>query len=411
MQAQTENSKALATQEKLKLPKAMLLRLLDKLQHGHLTIIDGQESYHFGDDALPLHAQINVHDQSFYRKALFHGTVGAGESYIDGHWDCPELTKLVQLLSRNMAMLDRIDHVISAPMQWARRFSNLFKRNSKQGSKRNILAHYDLGNDFYKLFLDDTLAYSCGIFADGDNDLYNAQLRKFETICQRLELKAGEHLLEIGTGWGGLAIYAAQKYGVHVTTTTISERQHQYTEERIEALGLQDQITLLKQDYRDLTGQYDKIVSVEMIEAVGHRYFATYFKKCESLLRPGGRMLIQSITIADQRYDRYRNQVDFIQRYVFPGGFLPSINAISNCMKKNTQLQICDVHDMGQHYAKTLRHWSERLKASKPALEQQGKDSEFYRLWQFYFQYCEGGFLEGGISTVHVLANKAKYGA
>lgn len=410
MQAQTNAGKMLSMQAKPKLAKALLLRVLEKIQHGQLTLIDGKDCYHFGDAALPLQAELIVHDASFYTKALFHGTVGAGESYIDGHWDSPNLTQLVQLLSRNMLMLDRIDHLISAPMQWSRRFANLFKRNSKQGSKRNILAHYDLGNDFYKLFLDDTMAYSCGLFEQGD-DLYSAQIRKFDTICQRLQLKPGEQLLEIGTGWGGLAIYAAQHYGVQVTTTTISEEQYQYSAERIQALGLEDQITLCKQDYRDLEGQFDKIVSIEMLEAVGHRYFATYFKKCESLLRPGGRLLIQSITIADQRYDRYRHQVDFIQAYVFPGGFLPSINAMSNCMKQHTKMQISEVHDFGKHYASTLRHWSQRLQQAKPALEAQGRDSAFYRLWQFYFQYCEGGFLEGGISTVHVLANKPKYDA
>lgn len=389
--------------------KLLMIKVLAKLRHGYLEIIDGDESYRFGDPAFPLHAEIRVYDPSFYSKALLQGTVGAGESYIDGHWDSPALTQLVQLLVRNMPLLDRLDHVFAAPVQWAMRFANLFKINSKKGSKRNILAHYDLGNDFYKLFLDDTLAYSCALFENKEQDLYGAQCAKFKTICERLELKAGDKLLEIGTGWGGLAVYAATHYGVQVTTTTISEQQYQYTESLIASHGLEDNITLLKKDYRDLDGQYDKLVSIEMLEAVGHRYLNTYFVKCESLLKPGGRMLIQSITIADQRYDRYRRQVDFIQRYVFPGGFLPSINALSNSLKRRTQLQISDVHDMGQHYATTLRHWSERLQSSRQSLEQQGRDQSFYRLWQFYFQYCEGGFLEGSISTVHLLINKPRY--
>ncbi len=410
MQLQTSSSSIVRKQVKPRLAKKLLLGLFGKLQHGCLTVVDGDDTYRFGDSTLPLHAEIMVHDQSFYNQALFHGTVGAGESYMEGHWDTPALAQLVQLLVRNMAMLDRIDHLISAPTQWGLRLNNFFKRNSKKGSKENILAHYDVGNEFYKLFLDESMTYSCGIFAESDNDLYSAQLRKFETICQRLDLQTGEHLLEIGTGWGSFAIYAAQKYGVKVTTTTISERQHDYAEARIKEAGLEDQITLLKQDYRDLEGQYDKLVSVEMIEAVGHRYLSTYFKKCESLLHPGGRLLIQSITIADQRYDRYRKQVDFIQRFVFPGGFLPSINAISTCMKNKTSLQISDVYDIGPHYAKTLRHWSEGLRASKNEVERQGRSTSFYRLWQFYFQYCEGGFLEGGISTAHILANRPKYG-
>lgn len=410
MLGQTDRLLATSAPAKSSLSKTILLRLLDKLQHGYLVLTDGDMSYTFGDPSLSLHAELVVHDQAFYGKALYHGTVGAGESYIDGQWDSPALEKLVQLLVRNMSLLDRIDHVISAPMQWARRAKNLLRHNSKEGSKRNILAHYDLGNDFYELFLDPTMAYSCALFEEGDS-LEQAQLRKFDAICQRLDLKPGETLVEIGTGWGGLAIHAAQHYGVHVTTTTISDRQHEYAAARIKKHGLTENITLLKEDYRDLEGQYDKLVSIEMLEAVGHRYFSTYFQTCEKLLKPGGTLLIQSITIVDQRYERYRHQVDFIQRYVFPGGFLPSVNALSDCIANKTQMQVTELHDMGSHYATTLRHWSTRLSEAKTTLNEQGKDDAFYRLWQFYFHYCEGGFLEKSISTVHLLAQRPKYGS
>lgn len=409
MQAQTEHISLSKPQSKSNLCKQLLLNLLRNIQHGHLTIRDAEQCYRFGDAEQPLHAEIVVHEQSFYRRVLLQGTVGAGESYMEGQWDCPSLTPLVQLLLRNKSQLNRIDRLVSAPVQIGRRVKNLLKINTKRGSKKNISAHYDLGNNFYQLFLDSTMAYSCAIFEQGDT-LEQAQRRKFESICQKLDLKAGEHLVEIGTGWGGLAIYAASHYGVTVTTTTISERQYVYAKDQIDQLGLADRITLLKKDYRDLEGQYDKLVSVEMLEAVGYRYLNTYMRKCESLLKPGGKMLLQSITISDQRFDRYRKQVDFIQRYVFPGGFLPSVNALSNCIANKTQLQITELDDIGLHYATTLALWSERLESARHSLSELGKDDSFYRLWQFYFHYCRGGFLERSISTVHLTADKPRFG-
>lgn len=409
MQAHTETAMPAKRVTSNPLSKRLVLRLLEQLQHGQLTLRDGDSCHHFGDRDEPLHAELVVEDPRFYAQVLRHGTVGAGESYMAGHWDSPTLSQLVQLMVRNMPMLDRIDHLISAPTQWLRRAGNLLRLNTRRGSKRNILAHYDLGNDFYELFLDDTMAYSCALFEEGDT-LREAQRRKFDAICQKLELKPGETLLEIGTGWGGFAIYAASHYGVRVTTTTISDRQHAYARERIDALGLSDQISLLNRDYRELRGQYDKLVSIEMLEAVGYRYLPTYVRTCESLLKPGGKLLLQSITIADQRFERYRRQVDFIQRYVFPGGFLPSVNALSNSLKRHTRLQIDGLDDIGLHYAETLQRWSNGLAQSRESLAAMGRDEAFYRLWQFYFHYCRGGFLERSISTVHLCAHKPKYG-
>lgn len=391
-----------------KLARRVMFSLLQRLSHGGLTLSEGGRVYSFGDMQSGLQADIEIKDDGFYRRALLGGTIGIGESYRDGQWESASPVGLVRLMLRNYTLISRLDDVIGAPINIWRRCLNVFRRNSVAGSKKNIQAHYDIGNDFYRLFLDESMAYSCAVFDKGD-DLYKAQLRKFDLICQRLDLKPGEHLLEIGTGWGGLAIYAATYYGAKVTTTTISEEQYKYTAQRLKDTRLQDQVTLLREDYRNLQGQFDKLVSVEMIEAVGHQYLPTYIKQCERLLRPGGTLLLQSITIADQRYDSYRRQVDFIQTYIFPGGFLPSVNALSTTLRRHTGLQFRHLHDIGPHYATTLAEWSKRLTEKKSQLSSQGLDDAFYRLWQFYFHYCEGGFREGAISTVHLVAEKPRY--
>ena len=279
-------------------------------------------------------------------------------------------------------------------------------RNSQAGSKKNILAHYDLGNELYSRFLDPEMMYSSAIYPQEDASLAQAQLHKLSTICQRLELKASDHLLEIGTGWGGLAIYAAQEYGCKVTTTTISDAQHAYAKSRIEQLGLGDKITLLKRDYRELTGEYDKLVSIEMIEAVGFEYLPSFFKQCNQRLKPGGKLLIQSITIADQRFDYYKQNVDFIQRYIFPGGFLPSVTVLTQNLTQHTELVTESISDIGLDYAKTLAHWREAFLNAWSELTQFGYDEKFKRLWLYYFAYCEGAFLERSTSTVHLLARK-----
>jgi len=279
-------------------------------------------------------------------------------------------------------------------------------RNTQSGSKRNILAHYDLGNELYTRFLDPQMQYSSAIYPSETTTLEYAQLYKLKTICERLKLTKDDHLLEIGTGWGGLAIYAAQHFGCKVTTTTISDAQYSYAEERVKALGLESQVTLLKQDYRELTGTYDKVVSIEMIEAVGYEFLPSFFKQCNDRLKEGGKLLIQSITIADQRFEHYRRNVDFIQRYIFPGGFLPSINELSKQMTSNTVLVIEGLHDIGLDYAKTLAHWRDNFLASWSELPQFGYDEEFKRLWLYYLAYCEGAFLERSTSTVHLVARK-----
>lgn len=390
--------------------KALFLKLLTKLDYGYLTLQDPDGFYTFGDPHHALQAHITVHDARGYSRVLWGGgTIAAGECYIEGVWDTPDLTKVIRVLVRNQHMLDQLDHGFSWLSQVGHRLAHVLRPNSKAGSKKNIVAHYDLGNEFYKLFLDETMLYSSAVFPTPTSDLHTAQLHKLQLICERLQLKAGDTLLEIGTGWGALAVYAAEHYQANVTTTTISDAQYAYVEKLIKDKGLESNITLLKQDYRELTGQYDKLVSIEMIEAVGHQHLPNFFKQCNQLLKPNGRLLIQAITISDQRYDRYRKQADFIQRYIFPGGFLPSITVMSQHFTRYTDMKISGLADIGLDYALTLKHWSQRLQANQDQLSTLGLDHQFYRLWQFYLHYCAGGFQERLISTVHLTADKPLY--
>lgn len=389
--------------------KSLLFKLLANMQDGYLTLQEKDQTYHFGNAGSRLVAHVVVHDIGVYSKIMTGGSIAAGECYFNGLWDSPDVTAVIRVMVRNAALIDTLDHRFSALSQLGQRFWHWANRNSPSGSKKNIVAHYDLGNDFYRLFLDPTMMYSSGVFNTAETSLHEAQLQKLDDICQHLQLKPGEAVIEIGTGWGGFALYAAKHYGVNVTTTTISEEQHAYAEAQIKAQGLQDQITLLKEDYRHLQGKYDKLVSIEMIEAVGHRFLPTFFQTCNQLLKPTGKMLIQAITIADQRYDRYRKQADFIQRYIFPGGFLPSVEVMNKQIARHTDLKVVGLSDIGLDYAVTLKHWSERLKAVRRELPGLGLDQQFYRMWQFYFHYCEGGFRERLISTVHLVAEKPRY--
>lgn len=389
--------------------KKILLKLLSKMQHGCLTLQENDQTHQFGNLDSELKAHVTINDPRLYWNMLTGGTIAAGESYFNSQWDSPDVTKVIRVMVRNSELMDTIDHRFSGISQLVQRFSHFANRNSQSQSKKNIVAHYDLGNDFYKLFLDETMMYSSAVFRTPNDTLFQAQTQKLDDICQRVQLKPGDKVIEIGTGWGGFAIHAAKNYGVHVSTTTISEEQHAYAKAQIEKEGLGDKITLLKQDYRDLEGKYDKLVSIEMIEAVGHQFLPTFFKTCNDLLKPNGKMLIQAITIADQRYDRYRKQADFIQKYIFPGGFLPSVQIMNQKIAKHTDLKVSSLHDIGLDYAMTLKHWSDRLKDVRGDLAVLGLDQTFYRMWQFYFHYCEGGFRERLISTVHLTAEKPRY--
>ena len=389
--------------------RRIVFTLLSQLKDAKLELIEASESHFFGEENSDLIGQIVIHDLSFYQDVLANGSIGAAEAFLDSKWTSPDLTKVIQVMARNSAELDKIEN----KMRWISKLKNLFLRrkniNSEQGSKRNILAHYDIGNDLYERFLDSAMQYSSAIYSDEAKSVSQAQNNKMRTICQRLNLSEKDHVIEIGSGWGGLAIYMAQNYGCKVTTTTISDAQYDYAQQKIHQLGLADKITLLKKDYRKLDGQYDKLVSIEMIEAVGHEYLPTFFSTCSNLLKANGKMLIQSITIADSRYEQYRKGVDFIQKYIFPGGCLPSIAEMSRHFEKNTDMVIHQINDIGLHYARTLNDWRLAFEQEWHNLKHLGYSEEFKRLWLFYFSYCEGAFLERVISTHHIVARKPRY--
>ncbi|MEQ1580720.1 MAG: cyclopropane-fatty-acyl-phospholipid synthase family protein [Steroidobacteraceae bacterium] len=395
------------------LGRSALLGQLGKLAIGSLTVVEAGRTHHFGERApdAALQATIEVLAPQFWADAAFGGTVGAGEAFIHGTWRCDNLTALIRIMVLNRDVMNGMERGLAWVTAPTRRILHWLNRNSRQGSQRNIAAHYDLGNDFFALFLDPTLAYSCGIFESEDSTLHEASLAKFDEICRKLDLKASDHLVEIGTGWGGLALHAAEKYGCRVTTTTISKEQYAHSVARVQAAGLEDRITLLLKDYRDLeppagSGGFDKLVSVEMIEAVGPQYLDTYFAKCASLLKPSGAMLLQAITIQDQFYEQALKSVDFIQRFIFPGSFIPSVTAITNSVTRATDMKVSHLRDIGPHYATTLRMWREAFFAHAAEIRALGLPDTFIRMWDFYFCYCEGGFAERQLGDVHMLLTK-----
>ena len=383
-----------------------VLRQLSQLKRGHLVVIENGERLMFGDSGAGLVGEVQIHDTSVWGMIASNGSIGAGEAFIHGYWCSPDLTKVIRVLVSNMDVLDAMEGGLARLGRPLIRGLHWINRNTRKGSQKNIAAHYDLGNEMFEQFLDPTMMYSAAQFLTADDTLEQAQLNKLQRICQKLDLKPTDHLLEIGTGWGSMALYAAQHYGCKVTTTTLSKEQFDYTQARIEALGLQEQVTLLLEDYRDLTGQYDKLVSIEMIEAVGHHFLPSYFKQCSQLLKPHGLMLLQAITIRDQRYEQAKSSVDFIQRYIFPGGALPSVQKMLEIVGKDTDMNLMHMEDFGLHYAKTLRLWHENFRRAHGRLTELGYDDYFLRLWEFYLCYCEGGFLERSIGTAQLLLAK-----
>ena len=383
-----------------------VLRQLSQLKSGHLVVIENGERLMFGDSGAGLVGEVQIHDTSVWGMIASNGSIGAGEAFIHGYWSSPDLTKVIRVLVSNMDVLDAMEGGLARLGRPLIRGLHWINRNTRKGSQKNIAAHYDLGNDMFEQFLDPTMMYSAAQFLTADDTLEQAQLNKLQRICQKLDLKPTDHLLEIGTGWGSMALYAAQHYGCKVTTTTLSKEQFDYTQARIEALGLQEQVTLLLEDYRDLTGQYDKLVSIEMIEAVGHHFLPSYFKQCSHLLKPHGLMLLQAITIREQRYEQAKSSVDFIQRYIFPGGALPSVQKMLEIVGKDTDMNMMHMEDFGLHYAKTLRLWHENFRRAHGRLTELGYDEYFLRLWEFYLCYCEGGFLERSIGTAQLLLAK-----
>ena len=388
-----------------RLARRIVFSQLEKIETGQVVVSEGGEHRTFGrlTDEFPLTAQLRVLHPRFYSDVAFGGEIGAGEAFIHGYWACDELTDLLCILLRNRDVVNEMDSGFAKfgkPLQQLFHFLN---RNTRSGSRNNIAAHYDLGNDFYALWLDSKMMYSAAYFETAETTLEDASLAKLDRICRKLDLSPGDSVVEIGSGWGGLAIYAAKHYGCHVTTTTISRQQHDFAKAAIRREGLEDRITVLFEDYRDLDGQYDKLVSVEMIEAVGHEYHETFFEKCAELLKPGGQMLLQAITIADQHYEAYRKDVDFIKRYIFPGGCLTSVTDMTRVMTERTDMRVIHLEDIGPHYATTLRHWHDRFLARIDEVRELGHSDEFIRLWRFYLCYCEAAFVERAIGDVQML--------
>ncbi|EKO3372308.1 cyclopropane-fatty-acyl-phospholipid synthase family protein [Vibrio fluvialis] len=394
--------------------RSVALKSLQLIKIGSLTLEEAYEGHdvtveHFGfaHEGQP-QAHIRVTHPGFYGRVLKGGSIAAAEAYMDGWWDSPNLTAVTELMARNLSALDQLEAQSSFVTRAMNKVGHWLKRNSIVRAKQNIEAHYDLGNDLYQTFLDERMLYSSALYLSTSDSLEQAQIQKMDRLCQQLQLTANDHVIEIGTGWGAMAIYMAQHYGCKVTTTTISEEQFAYAEAEITRLGLEAQITLLKQDYRLLEGQFDKLVSIEMIEAVGKAYLPSYIEKCQSLLKPGGLMAIQAITIADQRYDYYSNNVDFIQKYIFPGGFLPSITVLTQMATRHTDFIVRDVFDIGMDYAKTLADWRLRFEAALNTVQALGYDERFVRMWRFYLCYCEGGFNARTISTIHMTLQRGQ---
>lgn len=387
-----------------KLARRAVRKRLDLVHEGQVVVTDNGRHSSYGNPGgeLPLTAHLRINDPRFYSEVAFGGVTGAGEGYIQGYWDCDELTTLVRILLRNRDVLTSMNSGLGRLTVPMRKFLHWLNRNTHSGSRRNIAAHYDIGNDFYALWLDRRMMYSSAVFESPDMSLDEAARVKLDRICRKLRLKPTDHVLEIGTGWGGFAIHAAKNYGCRITTTTISSAQHHYAGQAIAAAGVDSQVTLLQSDYRDLTGTYDKLVSIEMIEAVGWQYQDRFFRKCCELLRPDGEMLLQAITIADQQYEAYRSSVDFIRHYIFPGGCLCSVTAMTRSLTAETDLRLVHMEDIGPHYARTLRCWHDRFAARLDAVRAQGYSEDFIRLWRYYLSYCEGAFLEHAIGDVQM---------
>jgi cyclopropane-fatty-acyl-phospholipid synthase len=397
-----------------KVARKLVHNQLLSLHSGRLQIEEDGEVFSFGQSLqeTELVARLVVHDVSCYGEIMTGGSIGAAESFMTGDWSSPDLTMLVRVMVRNIDILDQMEGGLALISKPLLKGFHYFNQNSAKGSRRNIAAHYDLGNDLFEAFLDPTMMYSSGIFPSADASMEEASLNKLKIICEKLQLTASDHLVEIGTGWGGLAIYAAKHYGCKVTTTTISQQQFNLAKQRVEDAGLQDKVTLLLEDYRDLkkdyAGKFDKLVSIEMIEAVGWKFYNTFFSHCSALLKPDGIALIQAITITDQRYDQARKDVDFIQRYIFPGSCIPSVTALVNASTDASDLNLVQAQDFGFHYARTLKAWQDTFNEKSKQISEFGYSDDFKRMWQFYLSYCEGGFEERSIGVNHLVFAKPR---
>ena len=389
----------------IKCMRNRVLRWLGTIHKDQITFCDGDVRVICGEKNVPeLSTNLHISNHRFYWHLLTGGTLGAAEAYLRGYWRAQSLVTLMRILCRQEQSVGQVGKsFFDLLYKPGNTIANYIRRNSKAGSRRNIAAHYDLSNEFFAMFLDPTMTYSSGIFPSANSTMEEASLAKYERICRKLSLSADDHLLEIGTGWGGFAIYAAKHYGCQITTTTISAEQHKMAEQRVREAGLSDKITILQCDYRDLKGSYDKLTSIEMVEAVGHAYLPNYFEQCCRLLKPDGIFVMQAITIPDQRYENYRRGIDFIQRYIFPGGCLPSLGAIQSAITGKTDFQLVHLEDFAGHYARTLANWHERFKEREAEIRNLGMDSRFIRAWEYYFAYCQAGFEERQVGVAQLV--------
>ncbi len=387
--------------------RKLVFARLQALRGARLTVQEGDRSHTFGENGnAELRACIRVQHPRFYRRLVAGGGLGAARALIEDDWTCDDLTALVRIFTRNLATAEELDRGMARIRQWLARLVHGWRKNHRRGARKNIHAHYDLGNDFFSLFLDDTLSYSCAYFERPEATLHEASVAKLERVCHKLELRPEDHLLEIGTGWGGLALHAAREFGCRVTTTTISQEQFQYARQRVQEAGLADRVSVLKQDYRDLRGQFDKLVSIEMIEAVGHEYFGTFFRRCGALLKAEGTMLLQSIVIHDSRYEAHLRSVDFIRHYIFPGGCLPSTSVLTRTAADAADMHLVHLENLAAHYAETLRRWRSNFEQRLMDIRSLGFDESFIRVWRYYLCYCEAVFEERQVQDVQMVFAK-----
>lgn len=403
--------------EKIKTPtKATFLTsvfkngLKKKLSHlnvGCISVVDGVDKFSFGDPGSELQVNVQVHSQEFYVMTGSGGAMGIAEAYILGYWTSDDVVMLMRIILKNRSILLSLNDGFAKILSPINKLIHRSRQNTLKGSKENILAHYDLSNDFYKLWLDPTMTYSCAYFKDTNTTLEDASIEKLDRMCRKLKLSEKDNILEVGTGWGSFSIHAAKNYGCSITTTTISDAQYEYAKARVLEEGLESKINVINKDYRKLDGQYDKIVSIEMIEAVGYEYISEYFRKLSSLLKPDGLMALQGITYNDQNFDMYKDSVDFIKKYIFPGSCLISISQIIDVIKNKTDLSMIDMEDITRHYAETLNRWRKNFMSVLPEVKEMGYSKAFINMWEFYFLYCEAGFLERNIGDVQMVFAKS----
>jgi cyclopropane-fatty-acyl-phospholipid synthase len=390
------------------LARRLAFRLFRGFRRERLEVVEAGRRFAFGPEDAELRAEVRIHHPRVWRH-LLRGSIGVAETHMEGDWDADDLVSLFRIGARNMRGLDAARRRWHPLLHAGQRLARLVPQNDHDGSRRNISAHYDLGNQLFSLFLDPTMMYSCALFDTPEQSLEEAQLAKLERICSRLRLGPDDHLLEIGTGWGTMALHAASRYGCRVTTTTISGEQRDYASKRVQAAGLEDRVTVLHEDYRDLTGRFSKLVSIEMIEAVGWQYFDAYFTRCSRLLEPDGLMLLQAITIDERAYEVEKASKSFINTHIFPGGCLPSLEAIHDCIARETDMRTVWLDDITPHYAETLARWRQAFAASEAIATDLGYDERFRRMWTLYLAYVEAGFRECRIGDVQMVLAKPEW--